>query len=95
MAQDKGKTSHEKGKEEAAEARVAITPPPAVLLSAERHERQQLAAEMAELRKNPLDRATQPGGVYGNAGGDGWHDAEGRELNEDGSVKKQKRQPDE
>ncbi len=101
MAQDTKKQPDQKPARQVASrdaesvAVVGPTAAPTVLLSAAQYARQELAREMAELRKNPLDRAKRPGGVYGNEGGDGWHDAEGRELNEDGSPKKQKQQPDE
>lgn len=35
-----------------------------VMVSPEQHAREQLARELEELKKNPLDRATRPGGEY-------------------------------
>lgn len=51
---------------------------PAVLISGEQHAREQLAREMAEMNKHPLDE-TVPGGRYQSADGS-FHDAEGRPL---------------
>lgn len=51
---------------------------PAVIISGEQHAREQLAREMAEMSKNPLD-TTVPGGRYASPDGS-LHDAEGRPL---------------
>lgn len=51
-------------------------PQPQVVMTGEQYDRQQLAAEMKELSKAPLDK-TVPGGRY--QGSDGQlHDAEGK-----------------
>jgi hypothetical protein len=56
---------------------------PQVILTGDQFARQQLAAEMAELAKSPLDK-TVPGGRYQGTDGK-LHDAEGQKLeDEDG-----------
>jgi hypothetical protein len=51
---------------------------PQVVLSGDQYARQQLAAEMAELAKNPLDQ-TVPGGKYAHPDGT-LHDAHGEPV---------------
>lgn len=57
---------------------MAETQQPQVVLSGDQYARQQLAAEMSELAKNPLDK-TVPGGSYAHPDGT-LHDAHGEVL---------------
>lgn len=70
-----------------AEKPVAVQPQ--VLVTGEQLAREQLAAEMADLAKQPLDRHPIAGGVFEDAPNAGtFHDAEGRPVTKDGKPVK-------
>lgn len=63
--------------------------PQMVVIDTQQHAARELAAELDELRKGgkQLDK-TIPGGRYANAGGEGFHDAFGNPISEDGGAPK-------
>lgn len=64
---------------------MADTQQPIIVQTGDEAARRQLAAEMAEMAKHPLDE-TVPGGVYQNAAGTGYHNAHGQPVSESGAV---------
>lgn len=54
-----------------------------IIVNPEQQARQQLVEDMKRLRDNPLDK-TVPGGVFKDATGDGYHNANGDPVTKDG-----------
>ena len=57
-----------------------------IVINPDQQAREQLVEDMKRLKENPLNESKVPGGVFGNAGGDGFHNAHGQAVDEDGNV---------